>query len=145
MPFLEWEFNWNPADGKLNIVGREDFINALKIKFKKNCIITAKFESGTGEKSRPMEKYYWGIVIPIQQSYYGIDSPDWMHEINLYQHAPRLHEGFEGKELTPYKRTSDKEGSKLKMNREEQVDFIKNVIFDEQTKGHDIPEPNEYI
>ena len=125
------------------MIDRELWTNKVKSVFP-NSVIEIVARKEKKEKSRPYEKWYWGVLIPIQCSWYDIDDKDWMHEINLFQHAPRIQEGFDGKEIRPYKRTSDKEGKKMQMDRDEIFRFIEEIVLEERTKGHDIPDPNEH-
>ena len=103
------------------------------------------------DKSRPLEKYYWAVVLPCQCEFHNVklengqNDVDWVHEMNLYRYAKKVEDTFLGKPVQVYKRTSSKEGERLRMNGREQFEFVNRVVDEEAIMGNLIPEPNENI
>jgi hypothetical protein len=144
-------FIGNARKGVLEIVDRDKFRRDFANTFNYDTVVEGVIRRQEKDKSRPMERYYWSVVLPCQCKFHNVlladGEPDveWMHEMNLYRYARRITRVLDGKEIEVYKRTSAKKGDQLGMKLREQYEFIERVKAEEAIMGNYIPDPNENI
>ncbi|MBE3139177.1 MAG: hypothetical protein IMZ53_01185 [Thermoplasmata archaeon] len=137
-------------DGVYSLIDREDFRLKIKSTFK-DGLYENIVRPPIKDKSRPLEKYYWSVVLVYQCNYHKIfkagGEPDtkWMHELNIYRYARRVITTVDGKEVEFCKRTSSSESEKLRMLGREQYEFVERVKAEEAIYGNYIPDPNKNI
>jgi hypothetical protein len=128
-------------DGKLIFPDFQGFNQAISVEFHKDGHGEIEVYYSKKRKSRKIEDYYWGVMIPIQCKEYNL-SREMMHEANLYHYAPRVSREIGKESILLYKRTSSKDGAELMMDLREQVQFVLEIQRQEALNGVFIPDPS---
>jgi len=104
-------------------------------------MIEVEVREWSKDKSRPYEKWYWGVALKLASEHTGY-TPDELHQINKARHlAKMVTDPMTGKEITIMRGTSDAD-----FDFHQQKEFYEAVQRDyAETLGLVIPDPNESI